>query len=60
MTTEHTLSTLVTAMTTNLTAGSIYSVYEALLPWIGGIAVASLTIYVVRKLIKKFTKGKAN
>lgn len=57
--TTHDLSTVVTAMTTNLAPSAIYNVYETLLPWIGTIAVASLAVYVIRKLIKKFSKGKA-
>lgn len=47
-----------TALTTNLTPSGLISDFTAILPWVGGACAVAFVIYMGRKLIKGFAKGK--
>ena len=48
-----------TALTTNVTGSTILEPIATLLPWIGAMVGVAFGIYVIKKLIKRISKGKA-
>lgn len=47
------------ALNTNVTASTILDPVVKLLPWVGAMVAVAFGIYLIRRAVKKISKGKA-
>lgn len=53
------MTNAITALTTTVTADSLWGVFTSALPFVGVVVVVAFGFYIVRKMIKGVSKGKA-
>lgn len=49
----------ITALNTSVSAGSLWGVFADAIPYVGTVVVVGFGFYLVRRMIKGMSKGKA-